>query len=61
MAYKVTYDIKHINKESNMYGVLSSGFCKFRSFVEAVQFVRQMRGKQATKYHVIGMPVIERI
>jgi pentatricopeptide repeat protein len=61
MAYKVTYDIKHVNKESDMYGVLCSGFCKFRSFDEAVQFVRQMRSKVATKYQVIGMPVIERI
>lgn len=60
--FKVTYDIKHVNKKSALYGLLSSNqTCKFSALQDAVKFVHQMYGKRTSKYHVIGMPIIERI
>ena len=60
--FKVTYDIKHVDKKSALYGLLSSNqTCKFSTLHDAAKFVRQMYGKRTSKYHVVGMPIIEGI
>jgi len=60
--FKVTYDIKHINKNSALYGLLiSDQICKFVTLQSAIKFAKDMNGKRTNKIHVIGRPIIERI
>jgi hypothetical protein len=59
--FKVTYDIKHINKTSTLNGLLTPETCKFDTLQDAIKFVRVMHGRRTNKYEVVGMPVIERI
>jgi len=60
--FKVTYDIKHINKNSALYGLLiSDQICKFVTLQSAIKFAKYMNGKRTSKIHVIGRPIIERI
>jgi hypothetical protein len=60
--FKVTYNVKHIDKMSALYGLVSfDQTCKFGSLQDAMRFVRNMTNKKTNKIQVIGMPVIERI
>ena len=61
-SFKVVYDVKHINKKSALYGLLSPNqTCKFASLQAAVRFAKDMEGKRTSKIQVMGRPVIERI
>ena len=60
--FKVTYNVKHINKSSSMFGVVSfDQTSKFGTLQEAMRFVRDMYNKKTSKIQVIGMPIVERI
>ena len=61
-SFKVTYNVKHIDKMSALYGLVSfDQTYKFGSLQDAMRFVRGMTNKKTNKIQVIGMPVIERI
>ena len=61
-AFKVVYNVKHIDKKSALYGIVSfDQSCKFASMQEAMRFVKCMRGRRTNKIEVVGMPVIERV
>jgi len=60
--FKVTYDIKHVNKKSALYGILSTDqTCKFATLQSAIKFAKDMEGKRTSKIQVVGRPIIERI
>lgn len=60
--YEVKYNIKHINKNSALYGLVSfDQKCKFASLKDAFRFAKEMANKKTSKIQVIGIPVIERI
>jgi hypothetical protein len=60
--FKVTYDIKHVNKNSALYGLLiSDQICKFVTMQSAIKFAKDMDNKCTSKIQVIGRPIIERI
>jgi hypothetical protein len=60
--FKVTYDIKHINKTSTLYGLLSTDqMCRFATLQSAIKFAKDMEGKRTSKIEVVGRPIIERI
>lgn len=60
--FKVTYDIKHVNKNSALYGLLiSDQTCKFVTLQSAIKFAKDMDNKRTNKIQVIGRPIIERI
>ncbi len=60
--FKVTYDIKHINKTSTLYGLLSTDqMCRFVTLQSAIKFAKDMEGKRTSKIEVVGRPIIERI
>jgi hypothetical protein len=59
-AYKVTYNVKHIDKKSALYGLVSfDQTCKFSSFREASRFARTIQNKRTSKIQVVGLPTIE--
>jgi hypothetical protein len=61
-AFKVIYNVKHINKKSALYGMVTfDQTCKFASLREAFRFAREMKNKRTSKIQVIGMPIIERL
>ena len=61
-AFKVVYNVKHIDKKSALYGLVSfDQTCKFGSLKEAFKFAKVMHNKKTKKIQVVGMPVIERI
>lgn len=60
--FKVTYNVKHIDKKSALYGLVSfDQSCKFPSLKEAFKFARIMNNKKTNKIQVIGLPTIERL
>ena len=60
--FKVTYDIKHIDKKSALYGILSPNqTCKFATLQSAIKFAKDMEGKRTSKIQVMGRPIIERV
>ena len=60
--FKVTYNVKHIDKKSALYGLVSfDQSCKFASLKEAFIFAKEMKGRRTSKIEVIGMPTIERV
>lgn len=60
--FKVTYDVKHINKDSALYGLLTPNqTCKFPTLQSAIKFAKDMENKRTNKIQVIGRPIIERI
>jgi hypothetical protein len=60
--FKVIYDIKHIDKKSALYGLLSSEqTCKFATLQSAIKFAKDMEGKRTSKIQVMGRPIIERV
>jgi hypothetical protein len=60
--FKVTYDIKHIDKKSALYGILSPNqTCKFATLQSAIKFAKVMEGKRTSKIQVMGRPIIERV
>ena len=60
--FKVTYNVKHIDKKSALYGLVSfDQTCKFGSLQSALKFAKEMHNKKTRKITVVGMPVIERI
>ena len=61
-AFKVSYNVKHINKRSALYGLVSFGqTCKFASLKDAYSFAKQMNGRRTSKIQVVGIPTIERL
>jgi hypothetical protein len=61
-AFKVVYNVKHIDKKSTLYGLVSfDQTCKFASLKEAFKFAREMQNKRTSKIQVVGMPIIERL
>ena len=61
-AFKVVYNVKHINKKSALYGMVTfDQTCKFTTLKEAFNFARGMKDKRTSKIQVIGMPIIERL
>lgn len=61
-AFKVLYNVKHIDKKSALYGLVSfDQSCKFESLKEAFVFAKEMVNKKTSKIHVIGKPIIERV
>jgi hypothetical protein len=60
--FKVIYDIKHIDKKSALYGLLSTDqTCKFATLQSAIKFAKGMEGKRTSKIQVMGRPIIERV
>ena len=61
-AFKVSYNVKHINKKSALYGLVSfDQYCTFPTLQSAIKFARDMKDKRTSKIKVIGIPTIERI
>ena len=61
-AFKVIYNVKHIDKKSALYGLVSfDQSCKFNSLKEAFKFAKAMHNKKTNKIQVVGMPTIERV
>jgi len=61
-AFKVSYNVKHVDKKSALYGLVSfDQSCKFASLQSALKFAKDMKNKRTKKIQVVGMPVIERI
>lgn len=61
-AFKVIYNVKHIDKKSALYGLVSfDQTCKFASLKEAFTFAKVMHNKKTNKIQVVGMPTIERL
>jgi hypothetical protein len=61
-AFKVSYNVKHVDKNSALYGLVSfDQSCKFASLQSALKFAKDMKNKKTKKIQVVGMPVIERI
>jgi hypothetical protein len=61
-GFKVTYNVKHVDKMSALYGLVSfDQTCKFGTLQSAIKFAKDMTNKKTNKIQVIGMPVIERI
>jgi hypothetical protein len=59
--YRVEYNIKHIKKNSSLYGYLTTETCIFPNVKDAFDFARKIRSKKSKKVQVIGMPLIEQI
>ena len=61
-AFKVTYNVKHIDKRSSLYGLVSfDQSCKFPTLQTAIKFAREMKNKRSNKIQVVGIPVVEKI
>jgi len=61
-AFKVMYNVKHIDKKSALYGLVSfDQSCKFPTFQSAIKFAKGIKNKKTSKIHVVGIPVIERL
>jgi folate-dependent tRNA-U54 methylase TrmFO/GidA len=61
-AYKVVYNVKHIDKKSALYGLVSfDQTCKFGSLKEAFRFAHEMKNKRTSKIQVVGLPIVERL
>jgi hypothetical protein len=61
-AFKVTYNVKHINKKSALYGLVSfDQYCTFGTLQSAIKFAKDMKNKRTSKIQVVGIPTIERI
>jgi len=61
-AFKVMYNVKHIDKKSALYGLVSfDQSCKFPTLQSAIKFAKGIKNKKTSKIHVVGLPVIERI
>lgn len=60
--FKVTYNVKHVDKMSALYGLVSfDQTCKFGSLQSALKFAKEIKNKKTRKIHVVGVPMIERI
>lgn len=60
--FKVIYTVKHINKKSALYNMISENqTCKFGSLQSAIKYVRDITGYRNSKIQVMGKPTIERI
>ena len=60
--FKVTYDVKHINKNSALYGLVSfDQSCTFPSLKDAFRFAKCMHGRRNSRIQVLGIPTIERV
>ena len=59
-SFKVSYNVKHINKKSALYGLVSfDQTCNFPSLKEAHRFAKHMLNKKTKKIQVVGIPRIE--
>ena len=59
--FTVRYDVKNVEKNDSMYGVLVDKINKFPTLQAAIRFSRQMENMRTAKFHVVGRPIIERI
>ena len=60
--FKVTFTVKHVNKKSALYNMISDNqTCKFGTLQAAIKYVRDMTGYRNSKIQVIGTPSIERL
>lgn len=59
--YRVDYDIKHLTRTSNLYGILTHQSVPFASLKDAHRFACDMKGKKTTKFEVVGIPIIEKV
>jgi len=60
--FKVTYNVKHINKSSALYGLVSfDQTCRFGTLQDAIRYAKEMTNKKTSKIQVVGLPVVERI
>ena len=61
-AFKVSFNVKHINKKSALYGLVSfDQTCTFATMQDAFRFAKQMNGRRTSKIQVVGIPTIERL
>jgi hypothetical protein len=60
--FKVIYNVKHINKKSALYGLVSfDQTCTFATLKDAFRFAKEMKGRRTSKIEVLGIPTIERM
>lgn len=60
--YKVIYNVKHVDKRSALYGLVSfDQTCNFPSLQSAIKFAKDMNNKTTRKIQVVGVPIIERV
>ena len=60
--FKVTYNVKHINKKSALYGLVSfDQKCTFATLKDAFRFAKEMNGRRTSKIQVVGIPTVERM
>lgn len=59
--FKVCYDVKHIEKSDNLYGLLLSKMSYFRTLQEAFSFSKEIYGLRKNGVEVVGRPFIERM
>ena len=59
--FKVCYSVKHIDKESNIYGLLVDKKNYFETLQAAFRFSKLIYGSRANGIQVMGRPSIERM
>lgn len=59
--FRVCYSIKHIDKESNIYGLLVDKKVFFETLQDAFKFSKEIYGSRKNGIQVMGRPSIERM
>ena len=58
-VFKVSYDIKCVDKSSMDYGVIIEKTKKFKTFIDAVNFIKKANTSVEPNTILVGVPVLE--
>jgi hypothetical protein len=59
--FKVSYDVKHVEKGNGIYGLLVTKKSYFHTLQEAFSFSKEIYGHRMNGFEVVGRPSIERM
>jgi hypothetical protein len=59
--FKVSYDVKHVEKGDGIYGLLVTKKSYFHTLQEAFKFSKSIYGLRYNGVEVVGRPSIERL
>ena len=59
--FKVSYDVKHVEKGNDIYGFLITKKSYFHTLQEAFSFSKEIYGLRSNGIEVVGRPSIERM
>jgi hypothetical protein len=59
--FKVSYDVKHVEKGNGIYGLLVTKKSYFQTLQEAFSFSKEIYGLRHNGVEVVGRPSIERL